>query len=123
MYVLNLVYVYRIIILVRKQRTVTGIRWWERADTRERACVRGHRVPSLYAGLSEDRAVCRRFVRGGLRVSGSKIQLKKTKAAKPQTHNSDTKKIQLYSFLEAETAAYVSSICFLKFPRSNRCRL
>ena len=60
---------------------------------------------------------------GGLGAQGAKIQLKKDRSAKLGTRNSEGKKIQLYSFLEAETAAYVSSICFLIFPRSNRCRL
>jgi hypothetical protein len=60
---------------------------------------------------------------GGLGAQGSKIQLKKTKAAKPRTHNSEGKKIQLYSFLEAVTAAYVSSTCFFNLSGSNRCRL
>jgi hypothetical protein len=59
----------------------------------------------------------------GVRGSGVENSAKKDKSGQSDIHNLDTKKIQLYSFLEAETAAYVSSICFLKFPRSNRCRL
>ena len=48
---------------------------------------------------------------------------KKDKSGQPETYNSEGKKIQLYSFLEAETAAYVSSICFLNLSGPNRCRL
>ena len=59
----------------------------------------------------------------GVRGSGVENSAKKDKSGQPEIHNLDTKKIQLYSFLEAETAAYVSSICFLNCPRSNRCRL
>jgi hypothetical protein len=59
----------------------------------------------------------------GVTGSGVENSAKKDKSGQPDTYNSEGKKIQLYSFLEAETAAYVSSICFLKFPRSNRCRL
>ena len=63
---------------------------------------------------------------GGYGLRGRIIRhypYKVPKSGQPGAHNSEGKKIQLYSFLEAETAAYVSSICFLNFPRSNRVRI
>jgi hypothetical protein len=51
------------------------------------------------------------------RALGAKIQLKNTKAANRFDTNRGLKKIQLYSFLEPVTAAYVRSTFFFKnFP-------
>jgi hypothetical protein len=52
--------------------------------------------------------------RGTLRAHGSKIQLKKTKSANRGPTNVEGGTIQLYSFLEAVTAAYVGSIYIFK---------